>query len=749
MTQETGESGTPPFTSCSGPVIGDDTNPIADPRTPTPPDGGTTQSALPQLTALRHDESGIWGERYTPVAAVPAHAPVTVGSVGLLAGQVTAPITVKPQIRVRDVLSGGSIDRDEIRKSQSYVEAKEWEKPWQEAVDALRDKGVVIVVAPRGYGSTTFALRLLACHAPGNAELIRLEADWDSPKVDRLPLQDNRAYQVDLQDPTQDRFDGAFLNGLGRQSTNLRALGSCLVLAVADELWPGTREQVPSEVSVVHLDDPPDPLLLVEKHLTSRQLAHLVQYIKQSMAAREHIKGSNAVQALHAVDVTIRQWKEYQRQKESGTGSPGAAAVIPPPQHDASQLDEKLKHAIEEALGDWGDVLDALFGEPSRGAGNDRSLSPEDRCLLMSLALQRSGTAPQIEATASSLERSLQKSLNGVNSTNVDAWSALSRRGLRARLKSFDADIDARDRVTFNRPGYSEAVLAYAWRNYSGLRDDLITWIVQSAPRDGQSPDPATEALSALIRRLQAAEQLTKVRDCAIKQGRPHVVVRVMTEAALDEHTGRQARALLYDWASQRSESQRIVVSVCRKLIGLKTPAALVRLGRVAGEADDPEIRGATLAAFRAVAERGETARLDESVAAWQKSNPQAAKLGLLALLATESDGLPRLPSPTTAIDLTIGLRELLSETGFIPGTVQTLARWLKACAQDEGLYAAARDLLVEAARDRHAFRAGTQVTMDLLDVETPTGANIGRDLYVAFGMPTLGDWDLPARTDA
>jgi hypothetical protein len=749
MTQETGESGTAPVTSGSGPVISDDTDPIADPRTPAPPDGGTTQSSLPQLTALRHDESGIWGERYTPVAAVPAHAPVTVGSVGLLAGQVTAPVTVKPQIRVRDVLSGGPVDRDEIRKSQSYVEAEEWEKAWQGAVDALHDKGVVIVVAPRGYGSTTFALRLLACHAPANAELIRLEADWDSPRVDKLPLQEDRAYQVDLQDPKQDRFDGAFLSGLGKQSTNLRALGSCLVLAIAEELWPGIRERIPSEVSVVHLDDPPDPLLLVEKHLTSRQLAHLVPYIKQSEAAKHHIKGSNAVRALHAVDVTIRQWKEYQRQEESGTGSPGAKAAFPPPQPAALQLDEKLKHAIEEALGDWGDVLDALFGEPGRNLSNDRSLPPEDRCLLMSLALQRSGTAPQIEATAASLERSLQKSLNGVNTETVDAWSVLSRRGLRARLKNFDADIDGRDRVTFNRPGYSEAVLAYVWRNYSGLRDDLINWMVESAPKDGQSPDLATEALSIIVRRLQAVEQLTKVRDCAIKQGRPHVVVRVMAEAALDEHTGRQARALLYDWASQRPESQRIVVSVCRKLIGLKTPAALVRLGRVAGEAHDPEIRSATLAAFRAVADQGEAARLAESVAAWQKPNLQAAKLGLLALLATESNGLPWLPSHATAIDLTTGLRELLSEIGFIPGTVQTLTSWLKGCARDDELYAAACNLLVEASRDRHAFRAGMQVTMDLLDVETPTGTNIGQDLYVAFGMPTLEGWNLPSRTDA
>jgi hypothetical protein len=49
---------------------------------------------------------------------------------------------------------------------------------------------------------------------------------------------------------------------------------------------------------------------------------------------------------------------------------------------------------------------------------------------------------------------------------------------------------------------------------------------------------------------------------------------------------------------------------------------------------------------------------------------------------------------------------------------------------------------------ERGTPRAGMQVTMDLLDVETPTGTNIGQDLYVAFGMPTLEGWNLPSRTD-
>ena len=45
---------------------------------------------------------------------------------------------------------------------------------------------------PTRYGSTTFSLRLLARHTSDDAELIRLEADWDR-KVGKLPLERNRA----------------------------------------------------------------------------------------------------------------------------------------------------------------------------------------------------------------------------------------------------------------------------------------------------------------------------------------------------------------------------------------------------------------------------------------------------------------------------------------------------------------------------------------------------------------------------
>ena len=452
MTQEPNEPGTAPSTPHPGPGVSDEAGQAADPQLPETPSGRETkQEDFSGITVPRHDESVIWEERYKweeryePVVASLADARVDVGHARLVAGQV-GEVHIKPEIRVRDVLSGDPVDRDVVRDDPFYVEAPEWQEAWQEAVKALDGKGVVIVVAPRGYGSTKFALRLLALHAPENAELIRLEADWEAPKKDKLPLLEDRAYQLDLQDPDQDRFDGAFLNGLGKQSKDLKVLRSSLVLAVADELWPGHREQIPSEVGVVWLKAPPDPLLLVQKYLTTRQLDRLVPYVRQPEAAK-HIRGRNAVQAMLAVDLVIGQWQEYRRRQEAKGEPPHVEAASPGPEQPTLNLDPVLKQAIEQALGDWQDDLDALFDEPGRGIARTRSLSTEDRCLLMALAIQQSGTAAEIEAAALSLEQSLDKGRGGGNGKTVDAWSVLSGRGLRPRLKGFGADIDGGDMV--------------------------------------------------------------------------------------------------------------------------------------------------------------------------------------------------------------------------------------------------------------------------------------------------------------
>jgi hypothetical protein len=686
-----------------------------------------------------------WHSGYPAVATLQAGSQVNVAAAGLVAYKVNGPVAIAAEIRVQDVLSGSPVDRDIVRNDSTYVEADEWSQAWKEASRTLPENRVVIVVAPRGYGSTAFSLRLLACHAAADAELVRLEADWMSPKINKLPLQRNCAYQLDLQDPDHDRFDGAFLNGLGKYSAELKALGSYLVLAVADELWPSHHGQVSPAVTVLRLEDPPDALELVENHLAARGFNSAVAYVRQPEAAK-HIRGRDAVQAMRAVEVVIQQLREY-GYPESKTGQRAEVVSLAPDAalsesgRLAPEPDPKLSKAIEQALGDWQEDLDGLFDERGRDTKNDRTLSPEDRCLLMSLAMHQTGAATEIESAAFALEQALAKIRLGAPGNATDTWDVLSRRGLRPRLRAFHAAIDGRDKVTFKRPGYAEAVLAYVWDNYSGLRDDVVTWMVSCAATDTGRADPAAETLTSLILRLQDTERLTSLRDSAIAQGRRDVIIRVMTAAATDEHMGRRARSFLYDWASQRPEIQHVVIAVCRTLIGVKDDMALVRLRRVANHATDVGVRAQVLAVFRDMAaDMKFTPRFAEAVAAWQHADPasRAVKLGLLALLTTETDGIPWISSHATAIDVSAGIRALLADLDSFPETVPTVVSWMRSCAPHDIWYASARNLLVGAIRNRHAFSAGMTVMKELAEVKRPDGTSAGEDIYGEIVEPEL-----------
>jgi hypothetical protein len=53
-------------------------------------------------------------------------------------------------------------------------------------------------------------------------------------------------------------------------------------------------------------------------------------------------------------------------------------------------------------------------------------------------------------------------------------------------------------------------------------------------------------------------------------------------------------------------------------------------------------------------------------------------------------------------------------------------------------VYANARTLMVDAARDRHAFNAGMKLMEELKTVETPDGCSVGEDLYTNLVQPKL-----------
>ncbi|GGQ23523.1 hypothetical protein ACFFKE_09260 [Streptomyces mutabilis] len=643
------------------------------------------------------------------------------------------------ETRKRDVLDWIELDRQRLLKLEPFVKDPKWDSAWQSARAATKETRVrvLIVVAPRGCGSTTFTHQFIAREADTRFKLCRAEADWESPAVSKLPLEVGQILQIDLKDPGQDRPSTTFLKDLDGHAQKLEECKSYLVLTVAEELWRGHRAWVPDRARVVHLNDSPDPQEVIKAHLRTAGYPGLVAYA-QTDKAREQIRGLNAIEAVRAASTVIRQWEELGRRR------PPALLVG---DGQESPLDDELRAQVENALADWRDDFDILFGDA--GEGEQRGMRPlplDDRCLLLALALRQSSPVLQIATDARLLQEEIEAS-SGKTTRFSDTGSVFAGRGLRRRIQDVGAAVDSRDYVSFDRPGYGQAVLTYVWDNYEIMRPRLLEWLVKASDASAND-DPAINALAQLSFRFGGTKDLSDLRATALKTPQGDAVLgKVLAHNAHDEHTGRLVWATLYSWASQ-APVQSVVVAMCRDV--LRDPnatvpiskMAMVRLRRVVQEASNGPARDAVLEAWRTLAtDLGRTDLLVDEIQKWQRKATQgtAGKLALLALMPLEHDGIPWLLSDEPPeIDVEAGLRDLFADPELLSETIPVVIDWVRTCAYDTSRYERLRDRLLSPLRDQKVFNAGMQLMQALADVRRPDGSSIGEDLYGRLGDPRL-----------
>lgn len=90
------------------------------------------------------------------------------------------------ETRKRDLLEGVEQSRKQLL-DQPFVRNPHWDQVWEQLVDPVTGRPhrpVLVIVAPRSYGSTTLALRLLAEHTADDTTVVQLDADWDTPARD-------------------------------------------------------------------------------------------------------------------------------------------------------------------------------------------------------------------------------------------------------------------------------------------------------------------------------------------------------------------------------------------------------------------------------------------------------------------------------------------------------------------------------------------------------------------------------------
>ncbi|BBJ37425.1 hypothetical protein SSPO_001430 [Streptomyces antimycoticus] len=149
--------------------------------------GEDTSEPVPSRAA-----QGFGDQEATPAEPVPdvletagAHTSVH-GDVEVVAHRIEHLIM---ETRKQDLLEGVELDRGQLLK-QPFVRDPQWAASWEQAIDPATGRllqPVLIIVAPRSFGSTTFALRLLAEHTSNDTRLLKLDADWSAPKRGGCP----------------------------------------------------------------------------------------------------------------------------------------------------------------------------------------------------------------------------------------------------------------------------------------------------------------------------------------------------------------------------------------------------------------------------------------------------------------------------------------------------------------------------------------------------------------------------------
>ncbi|GAA0576821.1 hypothetical protein [Streptomyces crystallinus] len=498
------------------------------------------------------------------------------------------------ETRKQDLLEGVEQSRERLL-DQPFVRSAHWNTIWEQIVNPATSRPhqpVIIIVAPRSYGSTTLTLRLLAEHTAHDATLVKLDADWKTPSKGRLPLEIAHAYQLDLKHPEKDQVSADFLDALSEHATHLQGCGSYLALTVAQDLWKDHRLSDRDGIQVVRLHEAPDAQEVVEAHLGANGYGQLVTSIRSFPKATASLRGLTAVAAVRAAYSAVTAWKEHihvgsQQSRDSDDGTPAA-----------------LEERIIAALTDWRGELDGRFGEMNSLYAHDNpSLTVEDRCLLLALAVQQTAPMPVVARSAAALLKAIGDAPDapGAAAKFSPPLSSLAGRGMRRRIQDVGGEVDLQDTVVFDRPAYGRAVLEYVWDNYDVMREPLLTWLVGTA----QSADPEDNAVAALAEltvRHGSVDYLTTLGGL-VGSSHPKVLGAVMERAVHNEHVGRLAWEALYGWAEKESYAPA-VITLCRRVLEDSSVAtslakrAMVRLRRVAHKNTGGAVIGQVQAAF-------------------------------------------------------------------------------------------------------------------------------------------------------
>ncbi|MFE0737624.1 hypothetical protein [Streptomyces sp. NPDC058855] len=220
-----------------------------------------------------------------------------------------------------------------------------------------------------------------------------------------------------------------------------------------------------------------------------------------------------------------------------------------------------------------------------------------DRALLLTAAMFEELHADSVYEAWHCLMRTVKH--------EEEATTELGRRDFGERLKTLGIARDADGRLRFKRLAYAEAVRAYFWENFPGVRDDLRDWIGDAA---GDRRLTTDDRVNVVVRFAERSLAAGRPDDLFVLVARwansaPRTTCDPRSLAALElglahEKFGAEFRQRIYAHVTSGSLSDglaRVLTAACAKSIAATHPdQAVVRLhhlamrkGEVAGEAQE------------------------------------------------------------------------------------------------------------------------------------------------------------------
>lgn len=539
-----------------------------------------------------------------------------------------------------------------------------------------KNPGSVVVLAQKpGTGRTTTACALLA----------ELRHEFPDVRVGplgyggglefplrRLPQVDNRGYLLELP-PDEDGFKlaGSFGATVERLQYTLKRRRARLVVLTTPEQWrrvgsgapDGIKPSlgVPSPLEIARkwlgAEGPRD--LPVDQWLTDDDIVALV-HGQPPVEALEIV--SLILDAHHASDGNLPNLEALARRRKTGGDTPFDRQVL----------------SVIAARNNWRPQLLTWHKEPGR--------TSFQRDFLLACATLRGASVAHVYASTAELASVLgdgDPSLRGQQEPGVIEM-----------VDSIEAELQADDTISFNRPEWDDAALEYFWVDRPLSRVKFLEWLADAPLK---KPKASLETLTD-AERLAMAERIGSFAlRWAVRHRRQEplrqlvrrwhntslwtTVVELLTSACLQTASASYIHEMLLQWARTGNGPQQLAtVEVCAGEFGaLHTGKALRRLRHAAGS-EELEVRQALQKAVHSLWSDPSARRtLFGYVIDWCRDGGtklEAGQEAFRALAESTHPDAPTLPAllphsdeaefAATVADLVVGWRALLRGTeGF------------------------------------------------------------------------------------